>query len=247
MTEAHQARQGLTCGSMDLVGTRLREDMGCIGCIHSATRHDDQGGRSLLYQPTEHRDASLSRRGLPRSEQTVAPGIGYLLKCAEGVGTEVESTVKRDRTSVSLLHAFMQKVQVHLPVGIERTDHHTVCTCFDAGRDVVEDDVLLGFSVKEITASRADEHMVYQPVQGAHRTYQSEARGESAFAQTATEFHPVSTGLLGHLCAIVTAAADFEFIHNGFRIGTLFQTGPTVLRSEDTNKCWEARCISPKN
>lgn len=169
------------------------------------------------------------------------------MKGQQRFGTEVKGSVKCDGMSIGLLHTFVQEGQVYLSVGIQSTDHHTVGTRLDTGGNIVEYDVLLGFRIKEVTATRTDEYMMHQAIQGTYGTHQAYTRSKPSFAQTATEFHPVSTSLLGHLCTIVTAAADFKFLHDEVGLGDFLENDPFVLESEDTNKCWEARCISTKN
>lgn len=217
---------------MNLGHTGFFDNTNAVYIVHTTSGHDYDATGSLLLQFAQHLDAFFCGGALTGRQHPIHTEADESFESGFGVAAEVERTMESDadgRQEVGLVEVALGKVHilafsgfdeafagfdVNIAICCQRAYYNAINACTARSKDIVDDDVLLGFGIKEIASARADQHMFARALNLQSGLDEADAWGKAAFVKSAAEFHALRSAESGVLHRQKRPRAYFQNCHN---------------------------------
>jgi hypothetical protein len=142
---------------MELGSARGGLDTGNIIRADAASGHDADTPCRLLNQFGNQGTAFFRRRRSAGGEDTVATGFYELLKGGKGITTGIKSPVEGKGELSGSFPQAVKEAGIYLTFLRQASRSDTVHSCLPAKTDIGEHGLYLGFRIKEIAATGAND------------------------------------------------------------------------------------------
>lgn len=222
---------------MYFLSARFVKNTCCIFGSNAASRHDNDALSRQLNEFLQKGYSSFGRSRLARGEDSVKAEVNNGLQGLLRLTTEVESTMERHadgRQKEGFVEVPFSKVNVFtfcgineasasvyidVSIGRQSTNNDSIGSCSPCCKNIVNDDILLYFGVKEIAASRTDQDILLWSLNLHSGLNQTDGWRKAAFVKARAEFDAPCPTLCGVEHGRYGTGTDFERFH---RLLTLY-------------------------
>jgi hypothetical protein len=137
----------------------LGKDAMSILWIDACSWHDADASCRLFYELSEQGDALFGCGCLARGEQTMATQGNNLFQGFFGLRTDIESTMKSYAKAFGFREETTDRLCVDASVGLQGTNHHTICPNSFGKLYVALHTCYLIFAIDEIAFAGTNEYL----------------------------------------------------------------------------------------